>query len=49
MIKLQDLLEKRLNRLRKLSRYYGFFGKMNKFETRKFNDPDSRNNDFSGI
>lgn len=46
---LQDLLEQRLHMLPKLNRYYGFFGKMNKFETRKFNDPDSRNNYFSGI
>lgn len=45
----QDLLEQRLHMLPKLNRYYGFFGKMNKMEGRKFNDPDSRNNYFSGI
>tara|TARA_R110002096_G_scaffold126982_1_gene274353 strand:+ start:2047 stop:3015 length:969 start_codon:yes stop_codon:yes gene_type:complete len=45
----QDLLEQRSQMLPKLNRYYGFFGKMNKAEGRKFNDPDGRNNYFSGI
>ena len=42
----QDMLEQRLHMLPKLKRYYGFFGKMNKAEGRKFNDPDNRNNNY---
>ena len=45
----QDLLEQRQHLLPKLKRYYGFFGKMNKAERRKFDDPDGRNNYFTGI
>ena len=44
----QDMLEQRIQLLPKQRRYYGFFGKLNKQELKKFNDPDNRNNYFRG-
>lgn len=39
----QNILEQRQYMLPRMNRYYGFFGKMSRPESRKFNDPDSRN------
>ena len=39
----QNILEQRQYLLPRMNRYYGFFGKMSRPESRKFNDPDSRN------
>lgn len=44
----QDMLEQRLQMLPRQRRYYGFFGKLNKQEVKRFNDPDRRNNYFRG-
>ncbi len=39
----QNILEQRNYMLPRINRYYGFFGKMSRPESRKFNDPDFRN------
>lgn len=39
----QNLLDQRSYILPQQNRYYGFFGKMNRPEIRKYNDPDVRN------
>ena len=39
----QNIMEQRQYQLPRLNRYYGFFGKMARPESRKFNDPDNRN------
>ncbi len=39
----QNILEQRQYMLPRVNRYYGFFGKMSRPESRKFNDPDFRN------
>lgn len=39
----QNILEQRQYMLPRMNRYYGFFGKMSRPESRKFNDPDFRN------
>lgn len=40
---LQNIMEQRQYMLPRLKRYYGFFGKMSRIESRKFNDSDNRN------
>lgn len=39
----QNIMEQRQYMLPRVQRYYGFFGKMSRPESRKFNDADSRN------
>jgi hypothetical protein len=39
----QNILEQRQYLLPRINRYYGFFGKMSRPESRKFNDSDNRN------
>lgn len=39
----QNLLDQRSYILPQQNRYYGFFGKMNQPEVRRYNDPDNRN------
>jgi len=39
----QNIMEQRQYMLPRLKRYYGFFGKMSRPESRKFNDSDNRN------
>ena len=39
----QNIMEQRQYMLPRIRRYYGFFGKMSRPESRKFNDPDNRN------
>ena len=39
----QNIMEQRQYMLPRVNRYYGFFGKMSRPESRKFNDPDFRN------
>jgi hypothetical protein len=39
----QNIMEQRQYMLPRNTRYYGFFGKMSRPESRKFDDPDFRN------